>query len=164
MGRREFIQTTGAAVAAASALPRAAGADPAGAGRKPNILIVVCDQMNLDAIGAYRQHLDHKAWLCHWVDTPNLDELVANGVSFTESHSSNPVCCPARSSASFPATRSSAMSSPRTRPCCGTTKQRSSPGGNSPGSKKGRRNARHPAGLAPVDAGIDSRGYADPTS
>jgi len=94
MGRREFIKTTGAAVGAASALPCAAAEQ----NRKPNILIVVCDQMNVDAISAYRKHLEHKSWLCHWVDTPNLDELVANGVSFTESHTTNPVCCPARSS------------------------------------------------------------------
>ena len=67
-------------------------------GKQPNLLVVVCDQMVLDAIGAYKEKFEHKSWLCHWVDTPNLDELAHNGVSFTESHSTNPVCCPARSS------------------------------------------------------------------
>jgi len=66
--------------------------------KKPNFLIVVCDQMVMDAIGAYRRHFNDRSWLCHWVDTPNLDELVGSGVSFMESHSTNPVCCPARSS------------------------------------------------------------------
>jgi len=92
------MKTAGAATAVASTRPLPLVADEEGQGGRPNILIVVCDQMNLDAIGAYKKHFDHNAWLCHWVDTPNLDELVHNGVSFTESHSTNPVCCPARSS------------------------------------------------------------------
>jgi arylsulfatase A-like enzyme len=92
------MRTTGAVAVAAATHPLTAATDDTGNGSKPNILIVVCDQMNLDAIAAYKKHFDHKAWLCHWVDTPNLDELVHNGVSFTESHSTNPVCCPARSS------------------------------------------------------------------
>lgn len=53
--------------------------------------------MSLDAISAYKKYFDHNAWLCHWVNTPNLDELVHNGVSSTESHSANPVCSPSRS-------------------------------------------------------------------
>ncbi|MBT3288479.1 MAG: sulfatase-like hydrolase/transferase [Victivallales bacterium] len=97
MDRRRLIKTSGV-VAAASTLPVTVSAQVARAGKKPNILIAICDQMVLDAISAYRRHFDHKAYLCHWVDTPNLDELVANGVSFTESHTPNPVCCPARAS------------------------------------------------------------------
>lgn len=65
---------------------------------KPNILIIVTDQQNLDAISAYRKHFKHKAWHCHWIKTPHLDKLVSEGYSFLESHSTNPVCCPARSS------------------------------------------------------------------
>ena len=96
--RRGFVKTAGAAsaVAATSNVPLVVGDNRTGA--QPNILLVVCDQMNLDAIAAYQDHFGHEAWLSHWVDTPNLDELVHNGVSFTESHSPNPVCCPARSS------------------------------------------------------------------
>jgi len=98
MNRRDFIKTTGAAsaVAATSNLPLMAA--ERGKGDGPNILIMVCDQMTLDSIAAYKEQFKHNAWLCHWVDTPNLDELVHNGVSFAESHSTNPVCCPARSS------------------------------------------------------------------
>jgi len=98
MDRREFLQTAGAASAVAAASNVSLTAGEQGRSSKPNILIVVCDQMNLDAIAAYQDQFDHKAWLSHWVDTPNLDKLVHNGVSFTESHSPNPVCCPARSS------------------------------------------------------------------
>ena len=90
------MKTTGAAAAAVASGQDVLGGDPPSA-KKPNILIAICDQMVLDAIGAYRKHLEEHAWLCHWVDTPNLDELVANGVSFLQSHTPNPVCCPARS-------------------------------------------------------------------
>ena len=84
INRREFLQTAGAASAATASSNLALGADKQGSSAKPNILIVVCDQMNLDAISAYQRFFDHNAWLTHWVDTPNLDDLVHNGVSFTE--------------------------------------------------------------------------------
>ena len=98
ISRRDFIKTTGAASAAAATMKLPLMAGEATRGKQPNIVLIVCDQMNLDAIAAYKQQFDHKAWLCHWVDTPHLDELIRNGVSFTESHTPNPVCCPARSS------------------------------------------------------------------
>jgi len=66
--------------------------------RKPNILIIVSDQMLIDAISSYKEHFKDKSYLCHWLKTPNFDRMVAGGYSFLESHSTNPVCCPARSS------------------------------------------------------------------
>jgi arylsulfatase A-like enzyme len=63
----------------------------------PNILIIVTDQQNIDTIAAYRYHFSHEAYGCHWLKTPNLDRLVEQGYSFLESHSCNPVSCPARS-------------------------------------------------------------------
>ncbi len=89
---------TAAAVTAASLTQSwpVFAAEPA-PGAKPNILLVICDQMVLDAIGAYQKYLADQPWLCHWVDTPHLDDLVRSGVSFTQAHSPNPVCCPARS-------------------------------------------------------------------
>ena len=98
ISRRGFIKTTGVASAATATWKFPLSAGQPTRGSNPNILLIVCDQMNLDAIAAYKQQFDDKAWLCHWVDTPNLDELVHNGVSFTESHTPNPVCSPARSS------------------------------------------------------------------
>lgn len=65
---------------------------------RPNILIIVADQMNIDAISAYKVYYKHPAWGCHWLDTPNLDRLISRGTSFIESHSTNPICCSARSS------------------------------------------------------------------
>jgi len=90
--RREFLQTAVASSAAMLTGPRAtrALAAPAVANRRsPNLLLVICDQLGLDAIGAHG---------CPDVHTPNLDRLIAGGTTFLESHSTNPVCSPARSS------------------------------------------------------------------
>ncbi len=66
--------------------------------KKPNILIIVSDQQGIDTIAAYKEHFSHEAYLGHYLKTPNFDRMVAAGYSFLESHSTNPVCCPARSS------------------------------------------------------------------
>lgn len=90
ISRRDFLKL-GVAACAAPAIPGLL-AGPAEAGTaqagKPNILYILCDQLRLDAIGAHG---------CLDVRTPNLDRLIARGVSFTQSYSSNPVCSPARS-------------------------------------------------------------------
>ena len=66
--------------------------------KRPNILIIVSDQQGIDTIAAYKNHFKHPAYFSHWLKTPNFDRMVANGYSFLESHSTNPVSCPARSS------------------------------------------------------------------
>ncbi len=90
--RRQFLQagalSTGALAAGLPQSARAAQA-PAVGGSKPNFLFIVCDQLGLDAIAAHG---------CPDVHTPNIDRLIRRGVTFTESHSTNPVCSPARSS------------------------------------------------------------------
>lgn len=65
--------------------------------RKPNILIIISDQQGIDTIAAYKEIFSHEAYLGHWLKTPNFDRMVSGGTSFLESHSTNPVCCPARS-------------------------------------------------------------------
>jgi len=77
MTRREFTLTA-PAVALAQAKPQ-----------RPNFLVILCDQLSLDAIQAHGGK---------WARTPNIDRLIARGVTFMESHSTNPVCSPARSS------------------------------------------------------------------
>jgi len=57
--------------------------------KRPNLLLILCDQLGLDAIAAHG---------CPDVRTPNLDRLIRRGTTFIESHSTNPVCSPARSS------------------------------------------------------------------
>jgi choline-sulfatase len=70
----------------AAALPAIARAQRP---KPPSILFLLVDQLNVDAISAHG---------CRWARTPNLDSLVRRGVTFFESHSTNPVCSPARSS------------------------------------------------------------------
>lgn len=88
LDRRSFLKTTASALGATAALmsgvPTARAAE-----QKPNFLMILCDQMNLDAMS----YLGNA-----YVQTPNLDRLAARGVTFMESHSTNPVCSPARSS------------------------------------------------------------------
>lgn len=90
LSRREFLQTGAAGVGALALGATAAPAAPAGvAQRRPNLLLVIVDQMNLDAMSCLgNRH----------VQTPHLDRLAARGTLFMESHSTNPVCSPARSS------------------------------------------------------------------
>jgi arylsulfatase A-like enzyme len=91
--RRKLLQAGAAAAAAAVSgrlLGAAAATAPKRAARlKPNFLFIICDQLGLDAIAAHG---------CKDAATPNLDRLVARGTTFIQSHSTNPVCSPARSS------------------------------------------------------------------
>jgi arylsulfatase A-like enzyme len=89
VSRRHFLQT-GAALGALAAAPRVALAAPAPVrSRPPNLLLVISDQLNLDAMSALGRA---------GLRTPNLDRLAVRGTLFLESHSTNPVCSPARSS------------------------------------------------------------------
>ena len=99
MNRREFIRTS-AALAATAALKEstALGKNARSTPKRPNIVLVIADQMNIDAISAYRDLFKNEAYGAHHIETPNLDWLIENGVSFKESHSTDPVCCPARAS------------------------------------------------------------------
>ncbi len=83
--RREFLG--GGAIAATTL---ASGMAPAAApAKRPNFLLLITDQQGLDTLSALG---------CPAIHTPNLDRLARRGVSFLESHSTNPVCSPARSS------------------------------------------------------------------
>ncbi len=56
---------------------------------QPNIILVYSDQLRFDALSAN----GHK--LCK---TPNIDSLIAGGVSFENAYNSYPLCCPFRAS------------------------------------------------------------------
>jgi len=89
--RRDFLRA-GLAGAGGALVAGRSGAVAAPAVRKnrpPNLLLVICDQLGLDAIGAHG---------CVDVATPSLDRLIGRGTTFLESHSTSPVCSPARSS------------------------------------------------------------------
>jgi arylsulfatase A-like enzyme len=54
--------------------------------QKPNLLVILCDQLRRQALGQFGGP----------VPTPNLDQLAAEGVSFSQAYTNNPMCTPAR--------------------------------------------------------------------
>lgn len=65
------------------------GSAPAaeGAAACPNFLVILCDDLGYGDLGCY----GHPA-----IETPQLDQLAASGVRFTDCYSSAPVCSPSR--------------------------------------------------------------------
>lgn len=56
--------------------------------RKPNVVIIVADDLGWADVGVHQQSKD--------VKTPNIDALAAAGVRFTNGYVSGPVCSPTR--------------------------------------------------------------------
>ena len=56
---------------------------------QPNIILIITDQQRYDTINALG---------FPYMDTPNLDRLVREGVSFDNCHVTAPSCAPARAS------------------------------------------------------------------
>lgn len=54
---------------------------------KPNLLLIMCDQLRADVLGCYGNK---------FVRTPNIDRLARQGVCFDNAYSQTPVCVPAR--------------------------------------------------------------------
>ncbi|GAB2807574.1 arylsulfatase [Streptomyces daliensis] len=63
-------------------------ADPLGR-RRPNIVLVVADDLGQRELGAYGQRL---------IKTPRLDEVAAEGMRFTQAYAAAAVCAPSRCS------------------------------------------------------------------
>ncbi len=80
MNRRNFLQIASMS-AAAAALPSSA------AGKRPNIVLIMADDMGYSDIGCYGSE----------IATPNLDGLAKGGVRFTNFYNTAR-CCPTRSS------------------------------------------------------------------
>jgi arylsulfatase len=53
---------------------------------KPNILLIMCDQLRADALGCTGS----------WVKTPHIDRVAREGIRFTNCVTNSPVCLPAR--------------------------------------------------------------------
>lgn len=79
MNRRSFL-ITAAASGAASMMA------PAMAQKKPNVIVIVADDLGYAEIG--KQGSD--------IPTPNIDSIASNGVRFTDGYVSCPVCSPTR--------------------------------------------------------------------
>ena len=58
-------------------------------GEKPNVLLIVCDDLNdyVETLGGH-----------HQTRTPNIRKLIDSGVSFTQAHCNIPICNPSRAS------------------------------------------------------------------
>ncbi|MEA2064628.1 MAG: sulfatase-like hydrolase/transferase [Gemmatimonadota bacterium] len=88
LSRREFL-------AAASGVPAvlASGlsgcAKPVGPVKRPNILIIISDQLAQRAVGAYGDSQQR---------TPNIDSLASSGVRFSNAYTNCPLCQPSRAS------------------------------------------------------------------
>jgi arylsulfatase len=77
----------GALIAASALLLTSAPAHAADAGKRPNILLIMADDMGFSDLGCYGSE----------IATPNLDKLAANGLRFTQFYN-NARCCPTRAS------------------------------------------------------------------
>ncbi len=65
----------------------AAQPSKASAGRPPNIIFIMADDLGYAELGAYGQK---------WIKTPHIDLLAKEGIKFTQFYSGNAVCAPAR--------------------------------------------------------------------
>src|SRR5688572_20503411 len=68
----------------AFAQPRPTSSTPAG---KPNILYIMSDDHDADAISAYSKK---------FIQTPNIDRLAKEGIKFNKAFVGNSICSPAR--------------------------------------------------------------------
>ncbi|HUU21761.1 MAG TPA: sulfatase [Phycisphaerae bacterium] len=86
LSRRDFL-----AAAGAGALTLTAGrwlwAAPDAGGRKPNIIVILADDLGYADVG-YQG--------CKDISTPHIDSIAAGGVRFTDGYVSCPVCSPTR--------------------------------------------------------------------
>lgn len=90
--RRQFLIGAAISVAAAAATGPStpAAARPRGTpATRPNIVLVLADDLGYGEIGAQGQQL---------IRTPTLDRLAAEGLRFTDSYAGAPVCAPSRCS------------------------------------------------------------------
>ena len=87
--RREFVKQ-GAGVAGVSMLPpavRSVGKSKPISGSRPNIVVIMVDDMGFSDIGCYGSE----------IPTPNIDKLAAEGLRFTQFYNCGR-CCPTRAS------------------------------------------------------------------
>jgi arylsulfatase A-like enzyme len=92
--RREFLRTAGRTVAAGmgvsvlgsgcGALRRIGGGQ---AGRKPNIIFILADDLGYGDLGCYGQPI---------IQTPNIDRMASEGMIFTDHYAGSTVCAPSR--------------------------------------------------------------------
>ena len=86
INRRRFLQSTAASAAGLSACAHQTRR-PQSAQSKPNIILIVADDLGYNELGCFGQTK---------IKTPNLDKLAADGMRFTQFYSGQAVCAPSR--------------------------------------------------------------------
>ena len=87
INRRRFIKDLAVTTAATALFPNILNAGFFSSGDKPNILLILNDDMGYSDLGCYGGE----------VQTPNLDSLAANGLRYTQFYNTAR-CCPSRAS------------------------------------------------------------------
>ena len=85
LDRRGFLKTA-AALGVTAALPRYLMAQSTSRSTKPNIILIMADDLGYECVGVNG---------CDDCKTPVLDKLAATGVRFTNCFA-NPLCTPSR--------------------------------------------------------------------
>ncbi|HNV02035.1 MAG TPA: arylsulfatase [Vicinamibacterales bacterium] len=73
---------------AAGCLLLAAGAAAAQPAPRPNVIVILADDLGYGDVGAYGQRI---------IQTPNLDRMASEGIRFTQFYAGSTVCAPSRS-------------------------------------------------------------------
>jgi arylsulfatase A len=84
--RRDFLKIIGLGGLAAASGPVACRKE-AVAAKRPNIVLILADDLGYGDLGSYGQTK---------IRTPHLDRIAAEGLRFTQHYSGSPVCAPAR--------------------------------------------------------------------
>ena len=87
MNRRQFIVSVAGAVVSAQQRSSGLEASASAAPRRPNLLFIISDQFRGDCMSCAGNTI---------LPTPNLDRLAREGVRFSDSNCSYPVCVPSR--------------------------------------------------------------------
>lgn len=83
--RRNFLKLVVSGLACVSLPP--AGGRAESAGRLPNIVFILCDDLGINDLHCY-ERMDH--------NTPNLDRLASQGMRLTSAYCAQPICSPSR--------------------------------------------------------------------
>ncbi len=92
LSRRGFLKSAGANLAAAAVTGCTQSAGSRGAKQlpdKPNIVFILADDLGYGDLGCYGQKQ---------IQTPNIDQLAAEGMRFTDHYAGTTVCAPSRCS------------------------------------------------------------------
>jgi len=84
--RRDFIKAVGAGIAG-WAMTGAVAKPKSAAGKKPNIVFILADDLGWAELGCYGNTFN---------ETPNLDKLAQQGMRFNDAYAAAPVCSPYR--------------------------------------------------------------------